>query len=95
MSTDGSEIRTGGHATLGAVNGAGVYLTIAVPVLASALAVLPWPAGLRRPADIVGATIATAFVVLGMASVGMFFAPSALGLIVLATAARPSSRSAT
>ena len=95
MSTDGSAVRTAGRATLAAVNGPAIYLTLAVPLLASALAVLPWPATLRRPADIVGAAIATGFVVLGMASVGMFFIPSALALIALALGARPSSRPAT
>jgi hypothetical protein len=93
--TDGSAIRTTGQATLAAVNGRGVYLTLAVPVLAALVAALPWPARFRRLAAVGGAVIAGAFVVLGMASVGLFFLPSALGLIGLALAARPSSRPAT
>ena len=95
MSTDGSEIRTAGHATLVAVNGPRVYLILAVPVLASALVALPWPADLRRPIAVVGAAITTAFVVLGMLSVGMFFLPSAVALIALATATQPGSRPVT
>jgi thiol:disulfide interchange protein len=92
MSTDGTEIRTAGHATLVAVNGPRVYLILAVPVLAAALAALPWPARLRRPAAIAGAVIAGVFVVLGMMSVGMFFLPSAIGLIALAQATGSTSR---
>jgi hypothetical protein len=95
ISTDGSEIHTAGRATLVAVNGPRVYSILAVPVLAAALVVLPWPANLRRPIAIVGAVIATAFVGLGMASVGLFFLPTAVALIALATAAEPSSRPAT
>ena len=91
MGTDGSETRTAGRATLVAVNGPRVYLILAVPVLASALAALPWPQKVRRPAAIAGAAIASAFVVVGMMSVGVFFLPSALGLIALARATGPSS----
>ena len=94
MSTDGSEIHTAGRATLVAVNGPRVYSILAIPVLAAALVVLPWPGKLRRPIAVVGAVIATAFVVLGMLSVGMFFLPSAVALIALATAVEPSSRPA-
>ena len=90
----GPEIRTAGRATLAASNGPEVYLTLAIPVLAASLGALPWPAEFRRPAAIAGAVIASAFVVLGMLSVGMFFFPSAIALIALA-GARPSSRPAT
>lgn len=92
ISTDGSQIRTAGRATLVAVNGSRVYLILAVPVLAAALVALPWPANLRRPIAVVCAAIATAFVVLGMLSIGMFFLPSAVALIALATATQPASR---
>ena len=95
MSTDGSEMRNAGRATLVAVNGPRIYLILAVPVLASALAALPWPPKVRRPAAIAGAVIAGVFVVLGMLSVGIFFLPSVLGLIALAQASGPSSRPAT
>ena len=91
----GPEIHSAGSATLAAVNGPWVYLTLAIPVLAAALAALPWPAGFRRPAAIGGAVIASVFVVLGMMSVGMFFLPSAVALIALALATGPSSRPAT
>ena len=95
ISSDGSATRATGRATLAAVNGPEVYLTLAVPVLAAALAVLPWPAALRRPADIVGAATAAAFVVLGMASIGVFFIPCAVALVALALRDRPASRPAT
>ena len=91
----GAEIRTAGRATLAAVNGPRVYLILAVPVLAAALAALPWPARFRQPAAVAGAVIVGAFAMLGAASVGLFFLPSAVGLIALAQAAEPSSRPAT
>jgi hypothetical protein len=82
----GPEVRTTGHATLVEANGPRVYLILAVPVLVSLLAALPWPAGLRRPVVVGAALLSSAFVVLGMASVGLFFLPSAVGLIALAVA---------
>ena len=91
----GAEIREAGRATLVAGNGPRVYLILAVPVVAAALAALPWPAQFRQPAAVAGAVVVGAFVMLGMASVGMFFLPSALGLIALAHAAEASSRPAT
>ena len=92
----GAELRTAGRATLAAVNGPRVYLTLAVPLVAAAVAALPWPVRFRQPAAVAGAVIIGAFAVLGMASVGMFFLPSAVGLIALATqATEPSSRPAT
>src|SRR5262245_33150624 len=62
----GAEFRHAGRATLAAVNGSGVYLLLAIPLVAAALPVLPWPARLQRSATIVGAAIVCAFVVLGM-----------------------------
>jgi hypothetical protein len=88
-------IRTAGRATLAEVNGPGTFFVLAVPVLAAALAALPWPVRLRRPAAIGGAVISGVFVLLGMATVGMFFVPSVLGLIALAVTMEPSSRPAT
>lgn len=90
----GAEIRTAGRATFAAVNGPRVYLILAVPVVAAALAALPWPARFRQPAAVAGTVIVGAFAMLGMASVGMFFLPSVLGLFALATAVEPSSRPA-
>jgi thiol:disulfide interchange protein len=91
----GPDIRTAGRATLAAVNGRGVYLTLAIPVVAAVLAALPWPARLRRPTAIACAVIASAFVVLGLMSVGMFFLPSAVALIALTRRTQPSSRPVT
>jgi hypothetical protein len=85
----GAEIRTTGRATLAAVNGARVYLILAVPVIVAALAALPWPARFRQSAAVAGALITGAFVVLGMASVGLFFLPTAVGLIALAAELSP------
>jgi len=95
MSTDGGpESRTTSQATLVAVNGPRVYFILAVPVLASALVALPWPPNVRRPIAIVAAAIATTFVVLAMLSIGVFFAPSALALIAIATSPQSSARPA-
>ena len=91
----GAEVRTTGRTTLTAVNGPRVYLILAIPVVAAALAALSWPARFRQPAAIAAAVVTGAFAALGMASVGMFFLPSAVGLIALASAAEPSSRPAT
>jgi hypothetical protein len=92
QTSGGAEIRTTGRATLAAVNGPKVYVILAVPVIVAALAALPWPARVRQPAAVAGALVTGAFVVLGAASVGLFFLPSAVGLVALAQAAEPSSR---
>ena len=94
LNADGSGSRGTRHATLAAVNGPRVYLLMSVPVLAAALAVLPWPDGLRRAVAIVGAAIAGGFVVMSLPSIGLFFLPSAVALIALAVADPPSSRPA-
>ncbi len=57
-----AEIRTAGRATLVAVNGPRVSLILAVPVLAAALASLPWPARFRQPSAVAGAVIVGGFV---------------------------------
>ena len=92
QTSGGAEIRTAGRATLAEANGPWVYVMLAIPVVAAALAALPLPAEYRRPAAIVGASIASAFVVLGMMSVGIFFLPSAIGLIALAAAAKEAAK---
>jgi hypothetical protein len=95
ISTGEAGVHTFGHATLGAVSGPRVYLILAIPIVAAALAALPWPATLRRPATITGAVISAAFVLLGMMSVGLLFLPSTVGLIALVQATSSSSRLAT
>ena len=94
LTAGGAEVRSSGHATLAAVNGPRLYLILAVPVVAAALAALPWPARFRQPAAVAATVIVGAVVLLGMASVGLFFLPSAVGLIALAQAVEPSSRPA-
>jgi hypothetical protein len=49
----------------------------------------------RRPADIAGAIIAAAFVLLGTASIGVFFVPSVVALIALGVGDRRALRSTT
>jgi hypothetical protein len=88
ISPAGVHTITRGRTTLGAVNGPKVYRILAVPVIAALLPVLPWPRRFRRGSLIVGAVLETAFVALGLASVGLFFFPSALALGVAAILAR-------
>ena len=83
-----------GSATLLAVNGPRVYGILAVPVLAALLSILPWPGRIRRASVITAAVLASAFVALGMASVGLFFLPSAVALVVAARAAEQAARPA-
>ena len=83
-----------GHATLLDVNGPRVYLILAVPVAAALLTLLPWPPRLQRLSTLLGALLAGAFVLLGLASVGLFFLPSAAALIVAAAVAESPSRPA-
>jgi hypothetical protein len=90
MTSGGTEVRTSGHATLAAVNGSRVYLILAFPVVVAGLAALPWPARFRQPVAVAGAVIVGGFVVLGIMSVGLFFLPSAVGLIAFAQAVEPS-----
>ena len=91
----GAEVHAVTRATLAAINGQRVYLLLMIPVVAAALPALPWPPTLRRPAAIAGATIVTAFIVYGMATVGLFFLPCAFALVLLAQRTRSSSRPAT
>jgi hypothetical protein len=80
--TSGTERR--GSASLVSVNGPRVLFLVAVPVLASLLAVIPVPRRAQRPFTIAAAAITCAFALLGAASVGLFFAPSAVALILAA-----------
>jgi hypothetical protein len=95
ITSDGSRRLSTGSATLAAVNGPSVYLILAVPVFAAALSVLPWPSRLRRAADVTAATIATAFVVLGLMTVGAVFLPAAAALLASALARGPATRPVT
>jgi hypothetical protein len=94
IASDGSRTITSGGATLAAVNGPRIYLILAVPLVAAALAVVPWRGGSRRIADVTGAAVSTAFVILGSMTVGMFFVPTAVALIAVAVAKSAVARSA-
>ena len=91
-SSDGVHTVTRSSATLVAVNGARVYWILAVPVMAAVLTNFSWPRRMHRAAIVVGAVLASAFVVLGLASVGLFFFPSAVALIVAAAVGPSRSR---
>ena len=94
IASDGSRTITSGRATLAAVNGSRIYLILAVPLVASALAVMPWRGRSRRVADVTGAAISAAFVLLGQMSVGMFFLPTAAALSAVAVGKGAVSRHA-
>ena len=70
--------------TLIGANGLDTLFVLAIPVLAAVNALLPWPARYRRGADIIGAVVATAFSLLGAFTVGLFFLPTAVALLVVA-----------
>ena len=73
-----------GTDTLIGANGYAVLGILAIPVLAAVSALLPWPARYRRGADIIGAIVVAVFCVLGAFTVGLFFVPTALVLLLLA-----------
>ena len=88
--------RVGGEATssvgtdtLIGVNGYAVLGILAIPLLAALSALLPWPARYRRGADVVGAIVVAVFCILGAFTVGVFFVPTALVLLLLAVWPRP------
>lgn len=80
----GVAMRTSGRTTLLEGQDADALIALSIPLLASLSAVLPWPARGRRAADIASAAIVTVFAILGSLSVGLFFYPTALSLIILA-----------
>jgi hypothetical protein len=76
-----------GQASLPEVNGPGVYVTLAIPLLTALLAVVAWRTRFRRSATLLAAVIATIFAVLGSMTIGGFFLPTAVALIVAAVTA--------
>jgi hypothetical protein len=77
------------------VNGSRVELILAVPVLAALITLLPWPVRLQGVARVVGACVSGVFAFVASASVGTFFLPSALVLVLAALpigwASRPTA----
>jgi hypothetical protein len=76
------------------MNGPRVYWILAVPVVAAFLTVLPWAPPVRRIAVLAAAGLTSVFVLLGLASVGLFFLPTAAALVTAAGAGRRLSRPA-
>lgn len=89
---DGTRAVAAGRATFAEVNGPEIYLTLAVPVLAALLALLPWPWRIRHAAQVAAAAVAVAYVLLGLMTVGVVYLPVALALIVAAQRPEPASR---
>ncbi|HVT39688.1 MAG TPA: hypothetical protein VHE78_11625 [Gemmatimonadaceae bacterium] len=67
---------------MGEVNGSKAERILSVPVVAALLTLLPWRGRLRGVARAVGAGVAVLVALVASGSVGMFFAPSALFLVL-------------
>ena len=65
------------HATLAKVNGSGTYLLLAIPVGVAGLPLLFHSRAVR----ILSAVLITGWVVVGAASIGLFYIPSAVMLV--------------
>jgi len=69
------------RATLSSVDGPSIYYILAIPVILAGVPVL-----LRfRTARIVSAVLLTGYVVIGAASIGLFYLPSAITMILAAS----------
>ena len=90
-SSDGTTISTTGEETLLEHEGAGAVVVLLAPV-AVAFVGLVGAAFRVRPLTAAAAVIAVGLCVLGMASIGIFYVPAALLLVVAASraAARPA-----
>ena len=90
QSVGGPATRSVQSSTLVGVNGFGALLILAIPVLAAASTLVPWPARIRRSLDVSSALVATAFAVLGAFTVGLFFLPTAALLWAVVLGPKPS-----
>jgi hypothetical protein len=83
------------HASLTDINGPRVLPVVAIPAIAAIVGVLPWPASARQPTRIVSAVVATLFALLSAMTVGSFFLPTGIALIIAAWAGRTDRPPAT
>jgi hypothetical protein len=65
-------------ATLIEVNGPGVLLVLALPIIFTAIPLALRPSRWHRLAEVAAVVLLAMFVILGVASLGMFFVPAAL-----------------
>ena len=73
------------HATLSSVNGPSIYYILAIPVIIAGVPIL-----LRyRTARIISAVLLTGYLVIGAASIGVFYLPSAI-MMLLAASEKPT-----
>jgi hypothetical protein len=94
VDSGGSVTRASGRTTFLEGQGLAGFIVLSVPILASLGAVLPWPARARRAVDVASAAIVTVLCILASLSVGPFFYPTAIALLILAARSR-SHRPAT
>jgi len=78
---------SGGHATLLQVNGSRVFIPLAIPVVVSLLPIL----SRRRGVSIGAAIVLSAFCIVGGFSIGLFYVPSAVTMIVAGALSPPHS----
>ena len=74
------------------MNGSGVYVTLAVPVLLAALPLLFWRTSARVAAAATAAALLTALVILGGFSIGWFYTPASAFALLTVAGARVGAR---
>lgn len=70
--------------TLLEVDGPGVLVPLLIPVILSALPLVRLASASRRCLAVISAVLLLGFVVVGVLSVGLFYAPSAMAMLVAA-----------
>ena len=90
VDASGAVTRTSGRTSFVEGQGASAFVALSIPLLFSLAVLLPWPARGRRGVYVASAAIVTVFCLLASFSIGPFFYPTALALIIVA--AWPRSR---
>ncbi len=72
------------HVNLLESQGWSVTIPLAIPILLAAFPLAPLPERLNAAARVVSGTLLSCFVMLGLPSIGIFYAPSAVVMIIAA-----------
>jgi hypothetical protein len=78
------------HPSLVDEQGWGVAIPLSIPVVVAGIPVAVTKTRARRPASIAATSLLLAFTILGAASVGIFYLPSAVAMIVAASHRSPA-----
>jgi hypothetical protein len=78
---------TTAHRTLLEANGPGVLVPMLIPVVLTALPLLRFVSATRRRLEVISAMLLLVFVVVGALSIGLFYAPSAMAMLIAAALA--------